>query len=202
MAQTIYEKIENKGRNDALEIKKTGEEKAERLKKEVIEKTEAIVEKMINNANEEAKEILKTKNTEFIQVSNQLSLKNRKEIIKMTFEKAFERMNSFSDKELFDYVVKLLKNSNIKGTEIIKVSNLDKGRYQKLFSKKNNNDLDILNKELGESYKLMLSDENALIDGGFILESEYFDIDYSYHTVLNDLMSEVETELAKILFEG
>lgn len=202
MAQTIYEKIENKGRNDALEIKKNGEEKAERLKKEVLEKTEEVIHKMVDNAKEEAKETLKTKYTEFAQMSNQSTLKNRKEIIKMTFEKAFERMSDFSDDELFEYVVKLLKNSQIAGNEVIKVSSSSRRRYQKLFSKKNNNELDILNKELGDNCSLKMSNEDALIDGGFILESEYFDIDYSYRTVLKDLMSEVETELAKILFEG
>lgn len=202
MAQTIYEKIENKGRNDALEIKKNGEEKAERLKKEVLEKTEEVIHKMVDNAKEEAKETLKTKYTEFAQMSNQSTLKNRKEIIKMTFEKAFERMSDFSDDELFEYVVKLLKNSQIAGNEVIKVSSSSRQRYQKLFSKKNNNELDILNKELGDNCSLKMSNEDALIDGGFILESEYFDIDYSYRTVLKDLMSEVETELAKILFEG
>ena len=202
MAQTIYEKIENKGRNDALEIKKNGEEKAERLKKEVLEKPEKVIHKMVDNAKEEAKETLKTKYTEFAQMSNQSTLKNRKEIIKMTFEKAFERMSDFSDDELFEYVVKLLKNSQIAGNEVIKVSSSSRRRYQKLFSKKNNNELDILNKELGDNCSLKMSNEDALIDGGFILESEYFDIDYSYRTVLKDLMSEVETELAKILFEG
>ncbi len=202
MAQTIYEKIENKGRNDALEIKKNGEEKAERLKNEVLEKTEKVIHKMVDNAKEEAKETLKTKYTEFAQMSNQSTLKNRKEIIKMTFEKAFERMSDFSDDELFEYVVKLLKNSQIAGNEVIKVSSSSRRRYQKLFSKKNNNELDILNKELGDNCSLKMSNEDALIDGGFILESEYFDIDYSYRTVLKDLMSEVETELAKILFEG
>lgn len=202
MAQTIYEKIENKGRNDALEIKKNGEEKAERLKKEVLEKTEEVIHKMVDNAKEEAKETLKTKYTEFAQMSNQSTLKNRKEIIKMTFEKAFERMSDFSDDELFEYVVKLLKNSQIAGNEVIKVSSSSRQRYQKLFSKKNNNELDILNKELGDNCSLKMSNEDALIDGGFILESEYFDIDYSYRIVLKDLMSEVETELAKILFEG
>ena len=202
MAQTIYEKIENKGRNDALEIKKNGEEKAERLKNEVLEKTEKVIHKMVDNAKEEAKETLKTKYTEFAQMSNQSTLKNRKEIIKMTFEKAFERMSDFSDDELFEYVVKLLKNSQIAGNEVIKVSSSSRRRYQKLFSKKNNNELDILNKELGDNCSLKMSNEDALIDGGFILESEYFDIDYSYRTVLKDLTSEVETELAKILFEG
>ncbi len=202
MAQTIYEKIENKGRNDALEIKKNGEEKAERLKNEVLEKTEKVIHKMVDNAKEEAKETLKTKYTEFAQMSNQSTLKNRKEIIKMTFEKAFERMSDFSDDELFEYVVKLLKNSQIAGNEVIKVSSSSRQRYQKLFSKKNNNELDILNKELGDNCSLKMSNEDALIDGGFILESEYFDIDYSYRIVLKDLMSEVETELAKILFEG
>lgn len=202
MAQTIYEKIENKGRNDALEIKKNGEEKAERLKNEVLEKTEKVIHKMVDNAKEEAKETLKTKYTEFAQMSNQSTLKNRKEIIKMTFEKAFERMSDFSDDELFEYVVKLLKNSQIAGNEVIKVSSSSRRRYQKLFSKKNNNELDILNKELGDNCSLKMSNEDALIDGGFILESEYFDIDFSYRTVLKDLMSEVETELAKILFEG
>lgn len=202
MAQTIYQKIENKGQNDALEIKKIGIEKANRLKLEVVERTEKIVQSMINNATLEAEEMLKTKKTEFIQDANQSALKNRKRIIKLVFEKTFDKMKDFNDEELSNYVVKVLKNSTISGNEVIKVSSFEKKRYISLFSKNKNSDLNILNNLLGKGYNLKLSDEDALIDGGFILESEYFDIDYSYHTVLNNIMNEVETELAKILFEG
>lgn len=202
MAQTIYQKIENKGQNDALEIKKIGIEKANRLKLEVVERTEKIVQSMINNATLEAEEMLKTKKTEFIQDANQSALKNRKKIIKLVFEKTFNKMKDFNDEELSNYVVKVLKNSTISGNEVIKVSSFEKKRYINLFSKNKNSDLNILNNLLGKGYNLKLSDEDALIDGGFILESEYFDIDYSYHTVLNNIMNEVETELAKILFEG
>ncbi len=53
-----------------------------------LEKTEKVIHKMVDNAKEEAKETLKTKYTEFAQMSNQSTLKNRKEIIKMTFEKS------------------------------------------------------------------------------------------------------------------
>lgn len=202
MAQTIYQKIENKGQNDALEIKKIGIEKANRLKLEVVGRTEKIVQSMINNATLEAEEMLKTKKTEFIQDANQSALKNRKRIIKLVFEKTFDKMKDFNDEELSNYVVKVLKNSTISGNEVIKVSSFEKKRYISLFSKNKNSDLNILNNLLGKGYNLKLSDEDALIDGGFILESEYFDIDYSYHTVLNNIMNEVETELAKILFEG
>lgn len=202
MAQTIYEKIENKGQNDALEIKRIGEEKANRLKAEVIERTEEVVQNMIKNANEVVSEKLKTKNTEFLQEASQSSLKNRKKIIKLAFDKTFEKMKNFSDEELLNYILKVLKSSNIQGDEEIKVASFERQRYINLFSKHKNSDLDILNNLLGKEYKLRLSSEDASIDGGFILESDYFDIDYSYRTVLKDLMNEVETELAKILFEG
>ena len=79
----------------------------------------------------------------------------------------------------------------------------DYSRYLSVFSTEKPSDLvtlDKLNKELGSGYNLKLSKQPVEINGGFILESENYDIDLSFVSVLNIIKESNETELANILF--
>ena len=103
-----------------------------------------------------------------------------------------------NDAELTNLVKHYLKNANLNESIKIKVSSGDYNRYQKLFSSKQNNNLDILSKEFG--YDIELSSETATIKGGFIIESSYFDVDNSYEVILENLENNLETKVAEMLF--
>ncbi len=201
MAKTIYEKIEEKALEDAKEIKRLGEEKALNLQKEVEERSNLLASKMIDEANVEANNLLKMKKNELLQENNQLLLKNRKKLIQEAFLKTLTRMQDFNDQELQKYVVKQIKEAKLTGKETIKVSSKEQKRYLSMFSS-NGKTLDKLNNLLGSNYNLTLSNESVNIPGGFIVVSDYFDIDYSYETVLKDMINDIEKDLSNILFEG
>ena len=131
-------------------------------------------------------------------------LRDKKNLMLSTLNSAFEKMMNMSDERLKDYVITIIKSESIIGDETILVSNTEYNRYLNLFSSeksmKDSVVLDLLNTELGRKYNLVLSNEGADIDGGFLIISKTYDIDGSYKTILNNVLENNESEIAKILF--
>ena len=195
---SVYDKIIQKGEQDALEIKKQGEEKANNITEQIIKETKERVDKMIHDTKIKNADLVKTKLAELEQTKKQTVLTNQKQIINETFSVVLEKLIKMNDAELTHLVKHYLKNANLNESIKIKVSSGDYNRYQKLFSSKQNNNLDILSKEFG--YDIELSNETATIKGGFIIESSYFDVDNSYEVILENLENNLETKVAEMLF--
>jgi vacuolar-type H+-ATPase subunit E/Vma4 len=203
---SIYERIENKGQNDALEIKRIGAEKAKQIEVSTLETAEKDIEKILLKVKSKGEVLLKTKKTEFLQKAKQRSLLKKKELINTVFQEALDKLNSLKDEDLVKLVEKLILADNIVGNEIVKVNNDDYPRYLKLFSsgKLVNGliSLDKLNLKLkDQKYQLRLSNENVNIKGGFIIIGDAYDIDHSYETILSTINDKYETELASMMFK-
>jgi vacuolar-type H+-ATPase subunit E/Vma4 len=197
---SIYEKIENKGRSDAEEILRIGQNKAKQIEDTILKQAQEAVDRALAKAGAKADELLKTKTTEIEQNAKQRSLLHKKDLLKITFQKALERLNSLGDEELKTLVKRLIRAEKIQGDEEIRVNAGDYQRYRKLFGATSGDLLTKLNQELGGSYQLRLGSEPAAIAGGMIIVGSAFDIDLSYETILNSLQEKYETEVAKILF--
>ena len=195
---SVYDKIIQKGEQDALEIKKQGEEKANNITEQIIKETKERVDKMIHDTKTKNADLVKTKLAELEQTKKQTVLTNQKQIINETFNVVLEKLTKMNDGELINLVKHYLKKANLNESIKIKVSDNDYNRYQKLFSSNHNNNLDILSKEFG--YDIELSNEVATIKGGFIIESSYFDVDNSYEVILENLENNLETKVAEMLF--
>ena len=195
---SVYDKIIQKGEQDALEIKKQGEEKANNITEQIIKETKERVDKMIHDTKTKNADLVKTKLAELEQTKKQTVLTNQKQIINETFNVVLEKLTKMNDAELINLVKHYLKKANLNESIKIKVSDNDYNRYQKLFSSNLNNNLDILSKEFG--YDIELSNEVATIKGGFIIESSYFDVDNSYEVILENLENNLETKVAEMLF--
>lgn len=200
---SIYEKIENKGRSDAEEILKIGQNKAQQIEDTILKQAQEAVDRSLSKARAKADELLKTKTTEIEQNAKQRSLLHKKDLLRTTFQKALERLNSLSDEELKTLVKHLILAEKIKGDEVICVNTNDYQRYRKLFASDTSSSevlLSKLNRELGDSYQLKLASEPVRIAGGMIIVGSAFDIDLSFETILNSMQEKHETEVAKILF--
>ena len=202
--QDIYKKIEDKGKQEAQKIIFAGEQEAQAIKKEILEKAE--VEILIKNKelSKYINEELVTKESVLKQKEKMNILRDKKNLMLSTLNSAFEKMMNMSDERLKDYVITIIKSESIIGDETILVSNTEYNRYLNLFSSeksmKDSVVLDLLNTELGRKYNLVLSNEGADIDGGFLIISKTYDIDGSYKTILNNVLENNESEIAKILF--
>ena len=197
---SVYDKIIQKGEQDALEIKRQGEEKANNITEQIIKETEERVNKMIHDTKTKNADLVKTKLAELEQNKKQVVLTNQKKIIKDTFNNVLEKLCKMNDNELINLVKHYLNKANLKDQIKIKVNKEDHKRYQQLFSSKHNNHLDILSNEY--NYTIELSEEYASIRGGFIIQSSYFDVDNSYEVILENLENNLETVVAQMLFRN
>jgi V/A-type H+-transporting ATPase subunit E len=199
----IYDKIEEKGKLEAKEIIKAGQQKAAALKKSIDEGFEKEYKRIIDDATRSNADYLKTRLTQVDQSAKQKSLYAKKAVINTVIERVHAKMLKLSDKELTDLVVKVIASDVIQGDEVVKVSKEDYKKYRKLFASKQEGEpveLDLLNKKLGKGYKLTLSKEAADIDGGFVLIGKRYDVNHSYKVLLDNIREEHESEVAKLLF--
>ncbi len=167
------------------------------------EKTDEEVNKLLSNAEKENKNLLSSKKLELEHEEKKIILEEKNTQIERVLSEFKNRILNLDDKELFNYVVKLLKKEPIKGDEVLKVNKKDYNRYLKLFSSGQKTDvvlLDKLNSELGKKYQLKLSNEAVRISDGFLLIGEFFDVNFSIEPQLENIKRHYEREIHNILY--
>lgn len=204
---TIYQKIEQKGQNDALAILEAGREKAEQMYASMINEAMQDNQKRLEKARQANASMLKGAQSQFDHSLKQYTLSVKKELIDRVFKRLLEKFKAFSDEDIRRYVVERIKNENLSGTETLKVAPSDYDRYARIFSSGRTLNgmvlLDKLSNLLGNfNYQLTLAKDGANISGGFQVIGSFYDLDFSYDALFDDLKRLYETELATILFDG
>lgn len=203
MAKTIYDKIIDKGKEDAKVILADGLKKLEQLKLEKIEeaknkqKDELKKQETLNQSKKQAALINARRE------AKKEEIKLKQALLKETVEEAVAKLDNLKQNELFDFVLKLVKEDNLSGKEVIYVNKKDYSKYLATFSSKKEGDLvelDKLNNALGKKYELKLSNKAMNLDGGFYIVSEKYDINHSYSALVDNFLAKLEADLNKILF--
>lgn len=203
MAKTIYDKIIDKGKEDAKVILADGLKKLEQLKLEQIEeaknkqKDELKKQEALNQSKKQAALINARRE------AKKSEIKLKQALLKETVSDAVAKLNNLKQNELFDFVLKLVKEDDLSGKEIIYVNKKDYSKYLATLSSKKEGDLvelDKLNNALGKKFELRLSNKPKDLDGGFYIVSEKYDINHSYSALVDNLLAKLEADLNKILF--
>ena len=203
MAKTIYDKIIDKGKEDAKVILADGLKKLEQLKLEQIEeaknkqKDELKKQETLNQSKKQAALINARRE------AKKEEIKLKQALLKETVSDAVAKLDNLKQNELFDFVLKLVKEDNLSGKEVIYVNKKDYSKYLATFSSKKEGDLvelDKLNNALGKKYELKLSNKAMNLDGGFYIVSEKYDINHSYSALVDNFLAKLEADLNKILF--
>ena len=203
MAKTIYDKIIDKGKEDAKVILADGLKKLEQLKLEQIEeaknkqKDELKKQEALNQSKYQAALINARRE------AKKSEIKLKQALLKETVKEAVAKLDNLKQNELFDFVLKLVKEDNLSGKEVIYVNKKDYSKYLATFSSKKEGDLvelDKLNNALGKKFELRLSNKPKDLDGGFYIVSEKYDINHSYSALVDNLLAKLEADLNKILF--
>ena len=203
MAKTIYDKIIDKGKEDAKVILADGLKKLEQLKLEQIEeaknkqKDELKKQEALNQSKKQAALINARRE------AKKSEIKLKQALLKETVEEAVAKLDNLKQNELFDFVLKLVKEDDLSGKEIIYVNKKDYSKYLATFSSKKEGDLvelDKLNNALGKKFELRLSNKPKDLDGGFYIVSEKYDINHSYSALVDNFLAKLEADLNKILF--
>ena len=203
MAKTIYDKIIDKGKEDAKVILADGLKKLEQLKLEQIEeaknkqKDELKKQEALNQSKYQAA-LINAKRE-----AKKSEIKLKQTLLKETVKEAVAKLDNLKQNELFDFVLKLVKEDDLSGKEIIYVNKKDYSKYLATLSSKKEGDLvelDKLNNALGKKFELKLSKKPKDLDGGFYIVSEKYDINHSYSALVDNLLAKLEADLNKILF--
>lgn len=203
MAKTIYDKIIDKGKEDAKQILADGLNKLEQLKSEKIEeaknkqKDELKKQEALNQSKKQAALINARRE------AKKEEIKLKQALLKETVSDAVAKLDNLKQNELFDFVLKLVKEDDLSGKEIIYVNKKDYSKYLATLSSKKEGDLvelDKLNNALGKKFELRLSNKPKDLDGGFYIVSEKYDINHSYSALVDNLLAKLEADLNKILF--
>ncbi len=203
MAKTIYDKIIDKGKEDAKVILADGLKKLEQLKLEKIEeaknkqKDELKKQETLNQSKKQAALINARRE------AKKSEIKLKQALLKETVSDAVAKLDNLKQNELFDFVLKLVKEDDLSGKEVIYVNKKDYSKYLVTFSSKKEDELvelDKLNNALGKGFELRLSNKAMNLDGGFYIVSEKYDINHSYSALVDNFLAKLEADLNKILF--
>lgn len=198
----LYEKIISLGEQEAKAIIEAGRAKANDYFESKVSEAKADIEKLTTKYMDKNEDRKKTKLTQIEQAAKQRSLALKKELINDVFKEAKDKLIKMDDQKLVAFVLKIVRNENLKGNEYLMVSKNDYNRYYKLFSSgKVEGGYAILDK-LGLPKPMKLSQNPANIEGGFIIVGSEYDSNYSFETILESIHEANETQIATMLFGG
>ncbi|MDD4568918.1 MAG: V-type ATP synthase subunit E family protein [Tepidanaerobacteraceae bacterium] len=170
----------------ARDIKAKYERQAEEMRQDILERAK-------KTADEKKRRILSMAQLE----NRKAVLQVKQQIIDEVFIKAKENLKKLPDEDYQKLFGEMLVKSVISGNEELIISEQDKNRISPDFLNKVNEYL----KSQGMQGNLKISETCGQMIGGFILKSEDLEVNNTFDSLINMEREELETEIAKILFE-
>lgn len=184
---------------------------AEEKKKEILEeanlKALEIKNKKIEEANKKASSILAKAEVESKSAKERvisktdLDVRNKKlsakqDLISKVFDLAVDRLKSMSDGEFESFIKDSILSIEVQGDEEILLNEADKNKLSPNFLNEINQEL----KAKGINGNLSFGSTLTSIDGGFILNKNGVEINYSFYELVNSLRYELEYKVGNELF--
>jgi len=188
----IEEATEEKNRiiegaqKEASEIIKNAKERAQQIETEAKAKAQKL-------AAEEKRKILSMAELE----ERKRFLEAKQALIDEAFSMAEKKLCGLDEKSYLELIRKMLLLSSVDGNEEVIIAENDRARITPDFLSTVNQAL----KQQGKAGNLRLSSEKRPIKGGFILKSETVEINCAFDYLLKAQRQELETEVARLLFE-
>ena len=193
----IKEKILEEAREEKQKRIEDAKAQARDIKAKHDHKAEEMLDDILDKAGKAAEE-KKRRILSMAQLENRKALLQAKQqIIDEVFEKAKAKLKKIPDDKYRDLIADMLKKSVITGNEEVEISENDKNRISPDFLAKVNETL----KGLGKQGNLRISEIPGRMIGGFILKSEDLEVNNTFDSLINMEREELETQIAKILFE-
>ncbi len=182
---------------DAEERKSSILAKAEEEKNKIINKKRDEANRLKTSMIEKAKLESATRK-ERILSSAELKVRNEKllskgKVIDEVFNMSVENLCQMNENDFRNFVKSSILSLNIEGDENIILNVNGKKAINEAFVKEINN-------ELKDKGNLKLSQSEGKFRGGFILEKNGIEINYTFEALVQSLREELEFEVANILF--
>ena len=189
--KNLTDYIVSKGKEEAKLIKAEADKAALKVERDILNKAEEEAQRIILSASTEADYKVSTlEMTQEIERRKAL-LRAKSEVINEVFLKAYQKIKNLPDKEFLSLIISLIKKEKYSGNEEIMVNKEEFNKYEALIPK--------INQELKTEFKL--SKKPALIDSGFLMVGKYYDLNFDFMELINEVRREYESKLSEELFK-
>lgn len=211
----LDQKILENGKIEVENILKNAKKEADKEAKDIVSEAKLDNFTKYSNLRKETQSEIKMKSKLLNFEIKQAELLAKQKVIEEIFSIVMKKINALEGNDLLKYVsaqikreLHILENTeNSKSSIIMHTNKTEYLKYLSALSSTNQltmllNEkisLDKLNKELGMS--IALSNEFMEIDGGFILVTKDFDLNFSTEELINSLTVKYESEIIEELFE-
>ncbi|HQA59739.1 MAG: V-type ATP synthase subunit E [Tepidanaerobacteraceae bacterium] len=193
----IKERILEEAREEKEKIISDANAQAQNIVKQYEQKAKDILDDILEKAGKTAEEKRR-------RILSMAQLENRKQlllakqqIIDEVFERAKTSLKNVPLEKYQTLIENMLLSSVITGNEEIIIAEHDKNRITPDFIQKINNTLS----GMGKQGNLRISKTYGNMIGGFVLKSQDLEINSTFDSLIDIEREELETEIAKILFE-
>ena len=195
-ANKIILKIEEEGKREAAEIIEAAKKKAAASTEKITAAAKVKIEEINAQAAADADEAARRQILIAELEARKNALDTKRKVLEKAFAKAEENIGAMPADKWEQLITAIVVKSAETGTEKLCVPAADRAKYEGGF-------LDKLNAALVQAGKqggLTLSDEAAKFAGGILLQGKKSDFDGSFATILRDVRTRIEKEVADILF--
>jgi len=189
--KNLTDYIVSKGKEEAKQIKAEADKAALKVERDILNKAEEEAKRIILSVSTEADYKVSTlEMTQEIERRKAL-LRAKSEVINEVFQQAYQKIKNLPDKEFLSLIISLIKKEKYAGSEEIMVNKEEFNKYEALIPK--------INQELKTEFKL--SKKPALIDSGFLMVGKYYDLNFDFMELINEVRREYESKLSEELFK-
>lgn len=190
-AETVTLKIEEKAREAAKTIVAEAKAKAKENRETILSEAKERADKMLEASKERA-DIAEKGRARADALNMKLGvLEMKRSLLEIAKKDAKAKLLNMNEKEFVRIFTKYVSESELSGEFTL----LPSANHRSLSAK--------AIKELAKatSLTLILSDEDANIDSGFILSSDSYDVEFSLDAIIDEVFEKEESNIADILFE-
>jgi V/A-type H+-transporting ATPase subunit E len=195
-ANKIILKIEEDGAREAAEIVDAAKKKAAASTEKIKAAAKVKIDEINAQAAADADEAARRQTLIAELEARKNALDSKRQVLEEAFAKAEETINAMPDYKWEQFITSIVVKSAETGTEKICVPEADRAKYEGGFLARLNDAL----VKAGKQGKLTLSDEAAKFSGGILLQGKTSDFDGSFATIMRDVRTRIEKEVADMLF--
>lgn len=212
--EKILEKIEQDSKKEADKYRENAEVTIARLKSEAVDEGIRREKRYQQRLKTETEQILARVESSSLTEHRDILLERKAEIVDSVYEKALSRLRAMKEAEYVPFITRALVHAIYERIdtkqEILRMYGEEEARlyeaFEVIFSKKDKKsgvDVKILESarvSIKGDYKLVLSSEEADIDGGFILRNGDIEISCSLTSMVEQIRKDTEGSVIKRLF--
>lgn len=192
--EKIINKINADSERECASVVAAAHEKAKELEAEAEEARKLMTKKILDEAEEKAREITERGESSAQQIKRQTLLKAKIEAVNEVINTALYELKRLDGQEYFEILSKLAVSNARAGRSVMRLSSDDLKRLPEGF-------IGSVVSRLPAGYEIVLSDEPAEIDSGFILVYGDIDVNCTFEALAYEKRDDIKERVCSIIFD-